>query len=357
MANRIYVLDNHVIVSLTGKAPKTFGRTVSVYDESLNAFQISRFGQEHEIAFADIPDWYDETGLIAYTEATLRTFLGQNTAFSSASGGSGAINVTQQVAGFSNLVAGDTVGDLAYVEGSEGTAWLPGTLLGTYYPKGFYLWNGAVWTSDRNEIAAALENGNLATKTTKVALDGTEEIILDGTTEKTTTQDIADLGGSGGGEIQVYDRNFWIDSNDTTKWFGISGTDLANNEYQTSTNVTYTNSITTISGAFLVSLRPAGVAQGAQTINSFKMFVGGGQQNAVTNVTIFKANLTTSTINSISILYEGSISFSTDGYGEVLDTSFASTALSDKDNIYIFFRSSVISDVNPCFYRLKCSID
>ena len=61
-------------------------------------------------------------------------------------------------ANFSGLEAGTRVGQLAYVTASEGTAWLPSTLGGSYYPKGWYVWDGTDWVSDRNTTAAQLES-------------------------------------------------------------------------------------------------------------------------------------------------------------------------------------------------------
>jgi hypothetical protein len=69
----------------------------------------------------------------------------------------GAITVTQKVLNYSALAPGTVVGELAYVEESQGTPWLPGTIGGTYYPAGWYLWDGADWVSDRNAIAEQLE--------------------------------------------------------------------------------------------------------------------------------------------------------------------------------------------------------
>lgn len=54
-----------------------------------------------------------------------------------------------------------TVGQLAYVENSQGTKWLPGSFGGTFYSKGTYLWNGSIWDSAVDEIAQALEDLNL----------------------------------------------------------------------------------------------------------------------------------------------------------------------------------------------------
>jgi len=53
--------------------------------------------------------------------------------------------------------SGTVIGELAYVQESQGTPWLPGAIGGTYYPKGVYLWDGVEWTSDRNSISNQLE--------------------------------------------------------------------------------------------------------------------------------------------------------------------------------------------------------
>jgi len=51
---------------------------------------------------------------------------------------------------------GMLIGNVAYLKSSEGSAWLPNTLGGTYYPKGLYLYNGTSWVSDRNAISYEL---------------------------------------------------------------------------------------------------------------------------------------------------------------------------------------------------------
>lgn len=70
--------------------------------------------------------------------------------------GSGT-SVGQRAAVYSALTAGTNVGDLAYVNQGEGTQWLPGTLGGTYYPYGWYIWDGISWISDRNNIVNQLQ--------------------------------------------------------------------------------------------------------------------------------------------------------------------------------------------------------
>ena len=65
--------------------------------------------------------------------------------FSNGGGGGGGIEISQKVTNYSSLAAGSSVGDLAYVEESQGTAWLPGSMGGSYYPAGWYVWDGSVW--------------------------------------------------------------------------------------------------------------------------------------------------------------------------------------------------------------------
>ena len=56
--------------------------------------------------------------------------------------------------------SGMTDSDLAYVFNSQGTQWLPGTIGGSYYPQGIYVYSGTTWTSDRNNIALQLQLDN-----------------------------------------------------------------------------------------------------------------------------------------------------------------------------------------------------
>lgn len=58
---------------------------------------------------------------------------------------------------FSSLRDGIKDGGLAYVENAEGTQWLPYTLGGTYYPKGWYVWDGTEWISSKSNVAETLE--------------------------------------------------------------------------------------------------------------------------------------------------------------------------------------------------------
>lgn len=91
MAKRIYVSDNYIIVDNEGDV-KTFSMTHSEYDEADDQLTLRKYpNKANEVfGFSDIPNWSDEADAVAYSVATLRTFLRVNTGFNAASGGSGA---------------------------------------------------------------------------------------------------------------------------------------------------------------------------------------------------------------------------------------------------------------------------
>ena len=108
----------------------------------------------------------------------------------------GGITISQQVNQFSDLVDGVLVGDLAYVENSQGTSWLPSGLGGTYYPAGFYLWDGLIWESDRNAIALQLEN-----------------ILLDLANQELNDLTDVNLTAASKGDLMVHNGTEWVDLN------------------------------------------------------------------------------------------------------------------------------------------------
>lgn len=88
---KIYTSDNYIVVDNNG-AISSYAKTHSEYGEAPDSLILRKF-PDKEVAtfgFSEIGDWFDETGLIPFTEETLRTFLRQNSGFSSASGGSEA---------------------------------------------------------------------------------------------------------------------------------------------------------------------------------------------------------------------------------------------------------------------------
>jgi len=112
-------------------------------------------------------------------------------------------------------VTGMTDGDLAYVVNAQGTQWLPGTIGGSYYPNGIYIYATGTWTSDRNAIAYQLHldderidaleanefaniilvnQSNVAT-TLGGTIDSTKEYFIDGKIDMGTTQIEVPAGG------------------------------------------------------------------------------------------------------------------------------------------------------------------
>lgn len=88
---------------------------------------------------------------------------------------------------YSNLISQDiepTINQVAYVFNSQGIQWLPGTIGGSYYPSGFYVYDGANWVSDRNAIAEQL-NTNVD-DITQIENDLTNKLNILVSTEQST---------------------------------------------------------------------------------------------------------------------------------------------------------------------------
>lgn len=177
--NTLYLDGNYIIADDNVNGIRyTFPRTNTYYDEERDSFLIKRLSGTNEllIPHKEVSLWTDDLGT-AFSEASLRSFLRVNTDFKAALGGSSAVKVTQVQDVQSNFVDGTVVGEIAYAQDSEGKQWLPGKLGGTYYPKGWYVWNGTEWVSDRNAIANQLEN-NLLKITSNENDIGTIESVL-----------------------------------------------------------------------------------------------------------------------------------------------------------------------------------
>lgn len=68
------------------------------------------------------------------------------------------------VENYDDLVATATnpqVNEFAYIKNSQGTAWLPWNMGGTYYPSGTWFYTGTEWINDKSQIALELYNNNL----------------------------------------------------------------------------------------------------------------------------------------------------------------------------------------------------
>jgi hypothetical protein len=61
----------------------------------------------------------------------------------------------------------DAFGQFYWVSNNQGTKWLPGTLGGTYYPKGMYYSNGVSWEHMENPFQATQSEVNLGSNNDK----------------------------------------------------------------------------------------------------------------------------------------------------------------------------------------------
>ena len=73
--------------------------------------------------------------------------------------------------------------EFAYVREAQGTSWLPGSLGGSYYGRGLYMYDGANWVPSNENIYKALEGLTAYTYTnTTYNIQNTDNIVeADGT--------------------------------------------------------------------------------------------------------------------------------------------------------------------------------
>lgn len=89
--NKIYTSGNYIIVEKDGNVYE-YPQTKSVYTIQGSNYVIKEQIDDGQlvIPIADIGTYFDEAGAVAYTEATLVTFLRENSGFKTAGGGSSA---------------------------------------------------------------------------------------------------------------------------------------------------------------------------------------------------------------------------------------------------------------------------
>ena len=80
------------------------------------------------------------------------------------SGSTGFVNNTTSYANYTALIAaGVSANTLNYVIASQGTSWLPGSLGGTYYPNGWYFFDGVNYTPQATPFNASQTTVNTGT--------------------------------------------------------------------------------------------------------------------------------------------------------------------------------------------------
>ncbi|MBL4881229.1 MAG: hypothetical protein JKX82_07880, partial [Oleispira sp.] len=91
MAKRIFSQDNYIVVDPDNGSRKLhLPKGTSIFINKTDRFTISAHlrggggGDSLDVLFTNVGDWFDESGLTAFTEETLRDFLVKNTGFSAA---------------------------------------------------------------------------------------------------------------------------------------------------------------------------------------------------------------------------------------------------------------------------------
>lgn len=94
--------------------------------------------------------------------------------YNSSSGGGGGTTITH-VTNYSALPDPTTVTitDIYICDTSQGTAWFPGTIGGTYYPEGTYVSNGSIWVYTKSPYQATQNEVNIGTNTDKFVTPST----------------------------------------------------------------------------------------------------------------------------------------------------------------------------------------
>ena len=149
MSVKIYKKNNYCVVDNGLRKEYFAGDEMSIANYSGGGWVIWNSSSQTESFTFNYTAVQNEVGVSVGSESDVEEYLTLVTNFKKSDDIYSALD-------FSSLEDGKVVGQLAYVINSQGTAWLPSTLGGSYYPKGWYVWNGTNWISDRNSTASEL---------------------------------------------------------------------------------------------------------------------------------------------------------------------------------------------------------
>ena len=247
---KIYRKNNHCIIE-HGSIKRYFsGDEMSIYSLNDN-WTIVNTSQKNESFSFNYADVQNENGVYIGSVEQVEDYLTLVTNFKKNEN-------TDSAASFSLLEDGKIVGQLAYVTDSQGTAWLPSTLGGSYYPKGWYVWNGTDWVSDRNSTAAELDTikNDIATLQAGGGGGGTD------------TQDLSIIGQilslTDGGSVTLPDTNTQLSDADITA-LGYVKTD--NNTQLSDADITALGYIKTAPNPSFFQVADAGTSMQSTTAN------------------------------------------------------------------------------------------
>lgn len=184
--NKIYISDNYIISEEDG-LKRAFAKSHSEYDESVDEFILRKFPDKAvlEIAFIESGLWFNEAGDTAFTEATLRTFLRQNSGFlSGGTSGTGKIyKYTVDVFADLATVVDPQEGDIARVYNKQGIWGI------NQKNEGAYTYLSGVWEYGSRSLQTEILNNDADILAIQNALVDVPVPISQGGTEMTTPQD------------------------------------------------------------------------------------------------------------------------------------------------------------------------
>lgn len=157
---RIYLKDNNVVVFRDSKIWGFIPTRMFSIEPEENYIYLAGKEKRLSLRYDEVAD---ESGNTFATPNEVIDYLSPFVGFNS--GGNSGANPSGKTfeftaSNFTDLqqTPGTTVGQLGFAFNSQGTKWLPGTIGGTYYPSGTYVWDGTDWVSNRNEIASELQD-------------------------------------------------------------------------------------------------------------------------------------------------------------------------------------------------------
>lgn len=164
-------------------------------------------------------------------------------------------------------------------------------------------------------------------------------------------------GAAGGSELQIYEKIFWVDSANVTFWSAISSSSVGE-EYASTTGIDKSLSNATMTQTNIRFLRHAGVATANQTIVKMDFMLGVGGDD-ISGISVIKANFSNNhlILDSVEVLYESNVVIPGTSQLSLSAEDFTETNILEGEVIYVFFASETLNNIQPCSYRLKCSIN
>jgi hypothetical protein len=135
--------------------------------------------------------------------------------FKLGSGGSTHLGVFDNYTDLVTQYPTAATGDLAYVENSQGTFWLPGGMGGNFYSKGVYMYNGANWDSSVDEIAKQLEENTNDILSLQMALTSHVNDLNNPHDTSVSNLDDTTITAPLNGETLIYQGGQWINTTST----------------------------------------------------------------------------------------------------------------------------------------------